>query len=99
MSKYTQKTKKTNLLENKHCTSSVQQTQTLNTLEQEKQTIKQDKRNTVNEMERLKASFTTLEQLLKAKEDTIVLLNRENKMLSLLNQGNQQGANTMVETF
>jgi chromosome segregation ATPase len=93
------KDNKTNLLEKKHCTSSVQRTQTLDALEQEKQTIGQDKRSTVNEMERLKASYTTLEQLLKAKEDTIVLLNRENKMLSTLNQGNQQEANGMAETI
>jgi hypothetical protein len=50
-------------------------------------------------MERLKSSYTTLEQLLKSKQDAIVSLNRENQMLSTANQGNQQGANEMVDTL
>jgi chromosome segregation ATPase len=80
-------------------TSSIQQNQTLNLLKQEKQTMEQDKTNATNEMERLKVSNITLEQLLKSKEDTIVSLNRENQTLLKANQGNQQGANEMVETL
>jgi chromosome segregation ATPase len=79
-----------NLLKEEHrsChTSSTQQTQALNSLNQEKQTIEHDRRNTTTEIERLKASNTTLEQLLKSKEYVIVSLNRENQMLSAVNHG------------
>jgi chromosome segregation ATPase len=89
-----EKDSKINSLENeqhRYHRTSMQQTQTLNSLKQEKQTMEQDNTNATNEMERLKSSYTILEQLLKAKEDTIVSLNREN-------QGNQQGANEMVDT-
>jgi predicted nuclease with TOPRIM domain len=86
--------------EHRSChTSSTQQNQALNSLKQEKRTIEHDRRNITTEIEQLKASNTTLEQLLKPKEDVIVSLNRENQMLSAVNQGNQQGANTMAETF
>jgi hypothetical protein len=78
---------------------SLQQTQIIDSLKQAKETIEQDKRSTMNELEQLKASYTTLEQSLKAKEDTIVLLNRENQMILTENQGNQQGANEMVDTL
>jgi chromosome segregation ATPase len=71
----------------------------LQSLKQEKQTMEQDKRNITNEMERLKSSYTTLEQLLKAKEDTIISLNRENQMLLAANQKSQQGANEMIDTL
>jgi chromosome segregation ATPase len=90
-----EKDNKINVLENEqhgHHRMSIQQTQTLNSLKQEKQTMEQDKTNTTNEMERLKSSYAILEQLLKAKEDVIMSLNREN-------QGNQQGANEMVDTL
>jgi hypothetical protein len=50
-------------------------------------------------MERIKSSYTTLKKLLKAKEDTIMSLNRENQILSTVNQGNEQGANEMVDTL
>jgi chromosome segregation ATPase len=97
-----EKDNKINSLENEkhgHHRTSIQQTQTLNSLKQEKQTMEQSRKNTSNEMERLKSSYTILEQLLKSKEDTIVSLNRENQMLSTANQGNQQGANEMVDTL
>jgi hypothetical protein len=71
----------------------------LNSLKQDKQTMDQDKTNATNEMERLKSSYAILEQLLKSKEDTIMSLNRENQMLLTANQGNQQGANEMVDTL
>jgi hypothetical protein len=71
----------------------------LQSLKQEKETMEQEKMSTTNEMERLNASKSTLEQLLKAKEDTIMSLKRENQMLSTANQGNQQGANEMVDTL
>jgi chromosome segregation ATPase len=90
-----EKDNKINVLENEqhgHRRISIQQTQTLNSLKQEKQTMEQDKTNTTNEMERLKSSYAILEQLLKSKEDVIMSLNREN-------QGNQQGANEMVDTL
>jgi chromosome segregation ATPase len=90
-----EKDSKINVLENEqhgHHRTSIQQTQTLNLLKQEKQTMEQDKTNTVNEMERLKSSYAILEQLLKSNQDTIASLNREN-------QGNQQGANEMVDTL
>ncbi|KAI8880719.1 hypothetical protein K501DRAFT_275329 [Backusella circina FSU 941] len=74
-------------------------TQRLNSLNHEKATLEQRKQYTDTEMDRLRASFTTLEQLLKSKEDTIVLLNRENQTLSTAIQGNQQGTNEMVETL
>jgi chromosome segregation ATPase len=93
---------KINILENKKRTNQstpMQQTQALKALEQEKQMMEQYNANTINEIERLKASHATLEQLLKAKEDTIASLNRENLMLSTANQGNQQGATGMVETL
>jgi hypothetical protein len=61
--------------------------------------MEQSRKDTSNKMERLKSSYTTLEQLLKSKQDTIVSLNRENQMLSTANQGNQQGANEMVDTL
>jgi chromosome segregation ATPase len=82
-----------------HRRTSIQQTQVLNSLKQEKQTMEQSRKDTSNKMERLKSSYTTLEQLLKSKQDTIVSLNRENQMLSTANQGNQQGANEMVDTL
>jgi chromosome segregation ATPase len=97
-----EKDNKINLLENEqhgYHRMSIQQTQTLNSLKQEKQTTEQSRKDTSNEMERLKSSYTTLEQLLKSKQDTIVSLNRENQMLSTANQGNQQGANEMVDTL
>jgi hypothetical protein len=93
---------KINLLESEkraYHSTSIQQMQTLNSLRQDNQTAEQDKRNIIYEMERLRASYTTLEQLLKLKEDTIVSLNRENQILSTANHGNQQGANDMVETL
>jgi hypothetical protein len=71
----------------------------LQSLKQEKQIMEQDKTNTTNEMERLKSSYAILEQLLEAKQDTIMSLKRENQMLSTANQGNQQGANEMVDTL
>jgi hypothetical protein len=40
-----------------------------------------------------------LEQLLKSKDDVIMSLNRENQVISTANQGNQQGANEMVDTL
>jgi chromosome segregation ATPase len=97
-----EKDSKINVLENEkhgHHRKSIQQTQMLNSLKQNKQTMEQDKTNTANEMERLKSSYSTLEQLLKSKEDTIMSLNRENQMLSTASQGNQQGANDMVDTL
>jgi chromosome segregation ATPase len=90
-----EKDSKINVLENEqhgHHRTSIQQTQMLNSLKQDKQVMEQDKTNTANEMERLKSSYAILEQLLKAKEDVILSLNREN-------QGNQQGANEMVDTL
>jgi chromosome segregation ATPase len=90
-----EKDNKINSLENEqhgHHRMSIQQTQTLNSLKQDKQVMEQDKTNATNEMERLKSSYAILEQLLKAKEDVIMSLNREN-------QGNQQGANEMVDTL
>jgi chromosome segregation ATPase len=93
---------KINLLESEkreYRATTIQQAQTLSTLEQEKQALEQDKRNTIIEMERLKSSYTILEQLLKSKEDVILSLNRENQTLSTANQGNQQGANDMVDTL
>jgi chromosome segregation ATPase len=90
-----EKDNKINSLENEqhgHHRTSIQQTQILNSLRQEKKTMEQDKTNTTNEMEPLKSSYSTLKQLLKAKEDAIMSLNREN-------QGNQQGANQMVDTL
>jgi hypothetical protein len=45
--------------------------------------MEQNKANTTNETERLKASNSTLEQLLKSKEDVIMSLNRANQMLSI----------------
>jgi hypothetical protein len=71
----------------------------LQSLKQEKETMEQEKMSTTNEMGRLNASKSTLEQLLKAKQDTIVLLNRENQLISTANQGNQKGANEMVDTL
>jgi hypothetical protein len=71
----------------------------LQSLKQEKQAMEQDKTNNTNEMERLKSSSMTLKQLLEAKQDTIVSLNRENQMLSTVSQGNRQGANEMVDTL
>jgi chromosome segregation ATPase len=97
-----EKDSKINVLENEqhgHHITSIQQTQILNSLKQNKQTMEQDKTNTTNEMERLKSSYSILEQLLKSKQDTIVSLNRENQTLSTANQGNQQGANEMVDTL
>jgi chromosome segregation ATPase len=97
-----EKDNKINSLENEqhgYHRTSIQQTQTLNSLKQEKQMMEQDKTNTANEMERLKSSYVILEQLLKAKEGTIMSLNRENQLLSTANQGNQQGANEMVDTL
>jgi chromosome segregation ATPase len=97
-----EKDSKINALENEqhgYHRMSIQQTQTLNSLKQEKQMMEQDKTNTANEMERLKSSYTILEQLLKAKEGTIMSLNRENQLISTANQGNQQGANEMVDTL
>jgi hypothetical protein len=90
-----EKDNKIDLLESekrKYHASSIQQTQALNSLKQEKQMMEQGKRNTITEMELLKLSYSTLEQLLKSKEDTIMSLDREN-------QGNQQGANEMVDTL
>jgi chromosome segregation ATPase len=90
-----EKDSKINVLENEqhgYHRMSIQQTQMLNSLKQEKQTTEQSRKDTSNEMERLKSSYTILEQLLKAKEDVIMSLNREN-------QGNQQGANEMVDTL
>jgi hypothetical protein len=40
-----------------------------------------------------------MEQLLKAKKDTIMSLNRENQMLLTANQGSQRGTNEMVDTL
>jgi hypothetical protein len=71
----------------------------IESLKQEEKTKEQERKNIINEMERLKSSYSTLEQLLKSKEDTIVFLNRENKMLSTVNQGNQQGATGTVDTL
>jgi hypothetical protein len=75
-----------------YCATTIQQAQTLNALEQ-------DKRNTDNEMERLKASYMTLQQLLKSKENVIVSLNLENQILSTVNQGNRQGATDTVDSL
>jgi chromosome segregation ATPase len=100
--KIKEKDEKISSLENEsrtYRTSSIQQTQMLNSLKQEKQVMEQDKTNTTNEMERLKSSYTILEQLLEAKQDTIMSLNRENQTLLTANQGNQQGANEMVDTL
>jgi chromosome segregation ATPase len=97
-----EKDSKINVLETEqhgHHRMSIQQTQTLNSLKQEKQMMEQDKTNTITEMELLKASNTTLEQLLKSKEAVILSLKRENQTLSSANQGNQQGANDMVDTL
>jgi chromosome segregation ATPase len=93
---------KINLLESEkvaYHSTSMQQTQIIDSLKQEKQMVEQVKTSAINELEQLKASYTTLEQLLKAKEDTIIALNRENQMLSTVNQGNQQGPTDMVETL
>jgi chromosome segregation ATPase len=81
-----EKDSKINVLENEkhgYHRTSIQQTQTLNSLKQEKQAMEQNKANTTNETERLKASNSTLEQLLKSKEDVIMSLNRANQMLSI----------------
>jgi hypothetical protein len=51
------------------------------------------------ELQSLKQEKQTMEQLLKAKEDTIMSLNRENQMLLTANQKSQQGANKMVDTL
>jgi peptidoglycan hydrolase CwlO-like protein len=93
---------KINLLESEkvaYHSTSMQQTQIIDSLKQEKQMVEQVKTSAINELEQLKASYTTLEQLLKAKEDTIASLNRENLMLSTVNQGNQQGPTDMVDTL
>jgi hypothetical protein len=50
-------------------------------------------------MERLKASYMTLQQLLKSKENVIVSLNLENQILSTVNQGNRQGATDTVDSL
>jgi chromosome segregation ATPase len=97
-----EKESKINVLETEqhgHHRMSIQQTQMLNLLKEDKQTMEQDKTNTTNEMELLKVSNTTLEQLLKSKEAVILSLKRENQTLSSANQGNQQGANEMVEAL
>jgi chromosome segregation ATPase len=97
-----EKDNKINVLENEqhgHHRTSIQQTQTLNSLKQEKQTMEQERMGATNEVERLKSSYVILEQLLIAKQDTIMSLKRENQMLSTANQGNQQGANEMVDTL
>jgi chromosome segregation ATPase len=83
------KDSKMNTLQNErriHRTSSLRQTQNIETLNHEKATLEQNKMQAIIEMERLKTSNTSLEQLLKSKEDVMASLNGENKNLSTSNQ-------------
>jgi arsenate reductase-like glutaredoxin family protein len=69
-----------------HRTSSLRQTQNIETPNHEKATLEQNKMQASIEMERLKTSNTSLEQLLKSKEDAMASLNGENKNLSTSSQ-------------
>jgi chromosome segregation ATPase len=84
-----EKDNKISSLENEnriHRTTSLTQTQKIETLNHEKATLEQNKTQANIEIDRLKASNTSLEQLLKSKEDATVSLNGENKNLSTANQ-------------
>ncbi|KAI8886815.1 hypothetical protein K501DRAFT_308506 [Backusella circina FSU 941] len=71
----------------------------ISALENENRTYRTSSIQRTQQLETLHHEKATLEQLLKLKEDTIVLLNRENNLLSTANQGNQQGTNEMTETL
>jgi hypothetical protein len=84
-----EKDSKMNTLQNEnriHRTSSLRHKQKKETLNHEKATLEQNKMQASIEMDRLKTSNTSLEQLLKSKEDATAPLNGENKNLSTANQ-------------
>ncbi|KAI8882174.1 hypothetical protein K501DRAFT_102125 [Backusella circina FSU 941] len=64
--------------------SYTQQTQRLNSLMPEKLTMEQERNHTIDEMERLRSSFTTLEQLLKSKEDAMLSLYSEQEVNGIM---------------